>query len=69
MSLLPEETKERINTLFEAQKLNFFKVKAESVNARKAKLIKLKKAISSRENEVVDALIKDLRKPAFESCI
>ncbi len=69
MSSLTGEMKQRINTLFEAQKLNFPKVKAESINVRKAKLEKLKKAISSRESEVVDALIKDLRKPAFESCI
>jgi aldehyde dehydrogenase (NAD+) len=69
MTSLTEEMQQQINTLFEAQRLNFLKIKTASINARKDKLKKLKNAISKRENEVVDALKQDLRKPAFESCI
>ena len=69
MTLITGETKQRVNTLFEAQRSNFPAVKAASIDARKAKLKKLKIAISLREGEIIEALRKDLRKPAFESCI
>ena len=69
MTLLSDDFKNNINRVFNAQRLNFPKVKADSIDARKAKLKKLKAAIESREKEVEEALKKDLRKPAFESCV
>jgi aldehyde dehydrogenase (NAD+) len=69
MTLITGDIKQKVNSLFEAQRSNFPAVKAASVDARKAKLKKLKIAISLREKEVIEALRKDLRKPAFESCI
>lgn len=63
--------KKQINVarIFEAQKANLQHVKNGSIHDRKNKLKKLKSAIEKREAEVTDALFKDLRKPAFESCV
>jgi len=69
MTLITGDIKQRVNTLFESQRINFPSVKAASIEARKTKLKKLKAAIALRENEVINALKIDLRKPAFESCI
>jgi len=50
------------------QQDEFFKSKeTQSVAFRKKSLIRLKKAILDNEDEILDALYKDLRKPKFEA--
>lgn len=68
-NVLTEVKAVKISGIFESQKLNHQSVKNCSIEGRKSKLRKLKSAIEKRETEVTDALYKDLRKSAFESCI
>jgi aldehyde dehydrogenase (NAD+) len=69
MSLLSESTKKNIHEIFNTQKANASIVKREPISTRKEKLKKLKAAIETREEEILAALHKDLRKPAFESLV
>ncbi len=64
-----EEKKVNVKRIFESQKANHQLVKNCTNEERKAKLRKLKSAIESREEEIFEALRKDLRKSAFESAI
>ncbi len=58
-----------IKRIFDAQKKNQLSVKSASIDDRKAKLKKLKVAIKASENDIFEALKKDLRKPIFESAV
>ncbi len=66
---LTEDLRSNIKRVFDAQKSNQLAVKLAPINDRKAKLKKLKTAIKARENEIFEALKKDLRKPVFESAV
>ena len=55
--------------IFDAQKNNQLAVKLASIDDRKAKLKKLKAVIKANENDIFDALKKDLRKSVFESAV
>ena len=47
---------------------SFFKSKKTlSINYRKDSLIRLKKAINAHEEEIIEALYKDLKKPKLEA--
>ncbi len=58
-----------IKLIFDAQKNNQIAVKLTSVNERKAKLKKLKRAIKASESLIFEALQKDLRKSVFEAAV
>lgn len=66
---LTENMRVNFKRIFEAQKNNHLAVKLGSMEARKTKLKKLKTAIKEKENEIFEALKKDLRKPVFESAV
>lgn len=66
---LSENLQNNIRELFNSQKQNAPLVKAAPLSSRKEKLKRLKAAIESFEEEIIAALHKDLRKPAFESCV
>ncbi len=66
---LTEEMKSNIKRIFELQKKNQLAVKMAATEDRKKRLKKLKAAIKSSENEIFDALKKDLRKSVFESAV
>lgn len=68
-STVTQDTRLAIKKIFDAQKSNQLSVKLAPVNDRKKKLKKLKTAIKARENEIFEALRKDLRKPVFESAV
>ncbi len=66
---LTEDSKIAIKRVFDLQKNNQLIVKLTSIDDRKKKLKKLKTAIKANENEIFEALKKDLRKPVFESAV
>src|ERR1035437_6115188 len=66
---LTEEMRVNFKRIFEAQKNNQLTVKIASIDERKAKLKKLRFAIKAKENDIFEALKKDLRKPQFESAV
>ncbi|MCE9537702.1 MAG: aldehyde dehydrogenase family protein [Bacteroidetes bacterium] len=68
-SSLTEDTRLAIKRVFDAQKGNQLSIKLAPINDRKKKLKKLKTAIKASENEIFEALKKDLRKPVFESAV
>lgn len=58
-----------IPELLKSQK-DFFKTgKTKAVNFRRESLINLKKELIKRENDIIEALAKDFKKPAFESVL
>lgn len=55
-----------IQRVFDAQVANQWKVKASSADERKAKLTRLKAAVEKRADAIVEAVLKDTRKPEDE---
>ena len=66
---LNEELKIAIRSIFATQKKNQLSIKLLSIDERKGKLKKLKNAIKAKENDISEALKKDLRKNPFESAV
>ena len=58
-----------IPELLKSQK-DFFKTgKTKAVNFRRESLINLKKELIKRENDIIEALSRDFKKPAFENVL
>ena len=62
-------TNEILNTLFEEQGKNRWKIAQTSVKERIAKLLKLRKVIEARQQEFYDAVWADFHKPKTEAWI
>ena len=60
-------TNEKLNTLFEEQGKNRWKIAQTSVKERIAKLLKLRKVIEARQQEFYDAVWADFHKPKTEA--
>ena len=60
-------TNEKLNTLFEEQGKNRWKIAQTSVKERIAKLLKLRKVIEARQQEFYDAVWTDFHKPKTEA--
>lgn len=60
-------TNEKLNTLFEEQGKNRWKIAQTSVKDRIAKLLKLRKVIEARQQEFYDAVWVDFHKPQTEA--
>ena len=60
-------TNEKLNTLFEEQGKNRWKIAQTSVKERIAKLLKLRKIIEARQQEFYDAVWADFHKPKTEA--
>ncbi len=60
-------TNEKLNTLFEEQGKNRWKIAQTSVKERIAKLLKLRKVIEARQQEFYDAVWDDFHKPKTEA--
>jgi len=58
-----------IPELLQSQKDFFKTAKTKDVNFRKKSLKRLKTELLKRENEIIEALAKDFKKPAFESVL
>lgn len=60
-------TNEKLNTLFEEQGKNRWKIAQTSVKERVVKLLKLRKVIKARQQEFYDAVWADFHKPKTEA--
>jgi aldehyde dehydrogenase (NAD+) len=58
-----------INEIYQKQKAFFRTGKTKDINFRKQQLMSLRKAIDEHEAEILEALKKDLNKPAFEAYV
>ena len=58
-----------IPELLKSQKYFFKTGKTKAVNFRREGLINLKKELIKRENDIIEALSRDFKKPAFENVL